>query len=208
MLSQPEKHHTWKVRKLKCPTYHWSWGCHREGDTRVQPEYLSQSTKFPPTQEETTSDLQAGSLNRWLPLPTMCRHKCFTWKGRWELDFSSRSTASVLQEVLTSHPSYQGFPKTPAILWGWVFIRWACSDGKVLLFYLKCNEKSETTGTQRWWHRCWTSLMERLDTPHHHRTQHRRPGWPGRRNLHVLQVLVGAWGKEELNQARPYQLIS
>lgn len=105
MLPQLEKSHTWKLRKLKCPTYLWSWGCHREAVTHVQPEYLSQSIKFPPTQEETTSDLQAGSLNRWLLLPTVCRHQCFTWKSRWELDFSSRSTATVLQEVLTP-PSF------------------------------------------------------------------------------------------------------
>lgn len=104
-VTTTEKPHTWKLRKLKCPTYLWSWGCHREAVTRVQPEYLSQSIKFPPTQEETTSDLQAGSLNRWLLLPTMCRHQCFTWKSRWELDFSSRSTATVLQEVLTP-PSF------------------------------------------------------------------------------------------------------
>lgn len=105
MLTQPEKPHTWQLRKLKCPAYLWSWGCYREAVTRVQPEYLSQSITFPPTQEETTSDLQAGSLNRWLLLPTMCRHKCFTWKSRWELAFSSRSTATVPQEVLTP-PSF------------------------------------------------------------------------------------------------------
>lgn len=99
------KPHLWQLRKLKCPAYLWSRGCHREAVTRIQPEYLSQSIKFTPTQEETTSGLQVGSLNWWLPLPTMCRHKCFTWKSRWELDFSSRSTATVLQEVLTS-PSF------------------------------------------------------------------------------------------------------
>lgn len=101
----------WKLRKLKCPTYLWSGGCQRESVTCVQPENLSQSTKFPPTQEETTSDLQAGSLNRWLLLPTMCRHKCFI--GRAGENQISLPDPQLLYYRSADTPSFptRGFPK-------------------------------------------------------------------------------------------------
>lgn len=202
VLPWPEKPHTWKLWKLKCPTYLWSWGCHREVVTRVQPEYLSQSIKLPPTQEQTTSDLQAGSLNPWLPLPTMGRHKCFTWKSRWELDFSSRSAATVLEEVLTP-PSF-----LPGVLQN------TCNFMR-LRFY---------QASLQWWQGAFILPEMQREVRNHRDTNlmanlmaqmlsYWWRGWTPHSDLadqaggsSILQVLVGAWGKE--GQPEPGQALS